>query len=178
MRLGVKAIAALAGGMISGFASVHAVMENSTPGNGLWRDRQSAVADGNPYALARLLLAGKLPTPSPALAEFTLERDADGAALDSDCIYRISGRMPQVLWWSLSTGSRSGDGQATTVTANNVVFEQDGSTIITISREPHSGNAIAPPGEGVMTIRLRLLRADASSATIAPTLTIARGACT
>jgi hypothetical protein len=177
MRRGLKAIAAVAGGVIAGFSSAHWAMER-VAGEGPWRREQAPGDAGNPYVIARQMLKGQLPSPAPGTMDFVLERDGDGALLDPDCDYLLSGRMPPALWWSLSAGGGEGQGLSMAVTPGSAVFEADGSLRVAISGEPKPGNVIRPPQGGVFAIRLRLLaRAQESGAARTPVLAFARGEC-
>lgn len=174
MRRGLHAIAAVAGGVIAGFSSAHWAMERGA-GDGPWRREQAPDDAGNPYAIARQMLKGYLPPAAPGTMDFVLERDGDGALLDPDCDYLLSGRMPPALWWSLSTGG--GAGLPASVTPGSAVYEADGSLRVAISNEPKPGNVIRPP-RGVFVLRLRLLaRAQDSGVAKTPVLAFARGEC-
>jgi hypothetical protein len=157
MRTGLKATAAIIGGCVAGVASAYAVMGSLDAGEGPWRDRQAGVVSGNPYALARQLLTGRLPAPAPA-AEFEYARDEDGAALDPDCTYLIEGKVPAALWWSLAAGSGGGGRRPSSIASGEAVAEQDGTVRIRVSPEPQPGNWIAPPSAGPFVIRLALFR--------------------
>lgn len=175
MRWGLKAIAVVAGGVIAGFSSAHWAMER-VAGDGPWRRQQAPDDAGNPYVIARQMLKGYLPSPAPGTMDFVLDRDGDGALLDPDCDYLLSGRMPPALWWSLSAGG--GEGLGTAVTPGSAIHEADGSLRVAISGEPKPGNVIQPPQGGMFVLRFRLLaRAQDSGVAKTPVLAFARGEC-
>ncbi|NNE21949.1 MAG: DUF1214 domain-containing protein [Rhizobiales bacterium] len=92
--------------------------------------------------------------------EIETAQDKSGRPLSVDCIYQLSGRIPEARWWSLASYVPDGNAENTSpefsMSAHDVIAEDDGSVVITISNEIRAGNWIKPAGDDEFTILLRL----------------------
>ena len=116
----------------------------------IWAD-DSDGANG-PYEAAHYFLSGRLPPAANQLRIYETAEDDDGALLDGDCIYTVSGPAHGAHWWEvaivdplngplLQNGSRMSG-----VSSAQIVSNADGSFDVTIAREPKPGNWISPGG--------------------------------
>ncbi|MEO1701447.1 MAG: DUF1214 domain-containing protein [Pseudomonadota bacterium] len=75
-----------------GFVPIHAESWRGYPG--------LATRSADPYARANLARTGKLAIADTEGIEFTARRDAEGAALRSDCNYNVVGNVPANRLWT------------------------------------------------------------------------------
>jgi hypothetical protein len=155
-------------------------------GVGSWRiwSNENDAANG-PYETAHYFLTGRLPPAAHQVRIYETAEDDDGAFLDGDCTYTVSGPAHGAHWWEvaivdplsgplLQTGAHmSGTSSA------QIVSNADGSFDVTIAREPKPGNWISPSGLArfslAMSLRAAKPRDAIEPAAVLPR--IARGEC-
>jgi len=147
-----------------------------------WSDQD--VRTDDPYERAHYLLSNRLPPAANQVRVYETERDDEGAAFDSNCVYTLAGPARIPGWWEISaidssSGARSGDSErANAISSSQIVSNPDGTFILTIAREPMPGNWISPGDESRFSIamKLRYSRRDAIElAAVLPRIT--RGEC-
>lgn len=112
----------------------------------------------DPYTKTHFLADGRLPDNRREIVEFEATSDAEGSRLDRDCSYAIKGRLDWSRWWSLTTGGLRADARASSpvsLHSGNVVYEADGSLVVRLAAEPHTGNWLGVPPGGDLRLILR-----------------------
>lgn len=132
---------------------------NRTSGQWVWWPNAGSPAV-DPYTRFHFVAQSRLPMSSFETFEIETAQDKSGRPLDAGCIYQLAGRIPEARWWSLASYVPGGsNGSATpeyTLSAHDVIAEDDGSVVITISNEIRAGNWIKPMGDDEFTLLLRL----------------------
>lgn len=128
---------------------------------GAWTSWPTAgTRSSNPYVRAHYLTHNRLPISQYEVNELEARSDNKGQALDGNCTYEISGKMPKTRWWSLYSFS---DETATLLafpkraglSSNQVIYRPDGSFRIKLSRQPQTGNWLIPAGSNDFVLVLR-----------------------
>ena len=132
---------------------------NQTSGQwGWWPNAGSTAID--PYTRFHFLAQHRLPMSKFETFEVEAKLDKQGRPLDADCVYQLSGRIPDARWWSLASyvadGDNGGAAPEFSMSAHDVVSENDGSVVITISKQIRAGNWMKPVGSDEFTLLLRL----------------------
>ena len=158
----VKILVGIAAGSLIGLISAQR-MADGTDGffvrkEGPWKSwPQAGTRFANPYARAHFVLTGRLPLSRFNVSEFEATRDGQGALLDADCTYIVSGKMPATRWWSLYITNSDYEyaGPHSGLTSSQMVNSKPGTFRITISKAPHAGNWIGPATRGNFVLVLR-----------------------
>lgn len=120
--------------------------------NGPWRILPSGVMpDQSPYALSHFAFRGMLSPDTSQMAVFTAATDSDGAGLDADCTYAVSGNLPPSRWWSLAVA----DDPAAVLSSGHVITGADGSFAARVSASAGPGNWLALSQSGGFELVLR-----------------------
>lgn len=149
---------AILAGAAAGWISAVSLIENygfeAAAGQPQWRERRNAAEHpAAPYAFGYFINQGQVPPPLTS-RHFVRDTDDNGAQLRSDCVYQVSGTMPQARRWSMAV--RVGEGMISTLGAGEAVFEPDGSVKVELSRLPVPGNRMALPASGVPLLSLTI----------------------
>jgi hypothetical protein len=179
----------IAGAVIGYLSATMAISERAAssvePRAGIWRDiANNADENIDPYLRASYASLGWL---LPAQGEDQLieaATDSDGAKLDGDCRYLVSGKTPKVRWWQLAVVGNDDDGadndpraRPDAVSSEGVIAEADGQFRLTVSRAAAAGNWISPGNRDDFRLVLTLRREDPSSPGDVEPPAVARIAC-
>lgn len=99
--------AAVLAGAVMGAASAWAALEfgRASYGEeyGAWRhSRAAGSAAAGPYTRAIIARDGLLALSAREALYFTLSEDDQGARLDENCTYELTGQQPNARWWSVT----------------------------------------------------------------------------
>ena len=123
-----------------------------------WPNAGSAAID--PYTRFHFLSQRRLPMSKFETFEVETAVDDAGQPLSTDCVYEVTGKVPDTRWWSLASyvpNEPDVQPQSDNVlTANDAVAEADGSIVVTISSDVSTGNWLRPSGDDEFTLVLRL----------------------
>jgi hypothetical protein len=122
--------------------------------HGPWKTWSSAGLNNmDPYTKAHYLAAGRLADNRREIVEYEATTDEEGRTLDRSCTYAIAGDFGWSRWWSITVIRDDGglDRSSTapaSLQSEQVVFEGDGSAVIWLSGDTHTGNWLAMPVGG------------------------------
>jgi hypothetical protein len=147
-----------------------------------WSDHEAGTDD--PYERAHYLLSNRLPPAANQVRVYETERDDEGAAFDSNCVYTVVGPARIPTWWEISaidpySGARpADDARANAISSSQIVSNADGTFVLTIAREPMPGNWISPGDESRFSIAMKLRYSRRDTIELAAVLPrITRGEC-
>lgn len=125
----------------------------------LWSHDGDVGAD--PYTLAHMSRAGRLPITSSNALYFIASDDTDGEQIAADCDYIISGKPLDSDWWSLAVYSSNGrsiknKSKRSYVNSSSLLRLENGNYRINLARTVRSGNWIEISGDEQMILLLRL----------------------
>lgn len=189
MSLIFKLLTTLAIAVVLGLGSAWIAVSGSRPVGavvaGPWVTWPNAGRpDADPYTRAHLAQSGMLPLGVGEGLTFTARRDSSGEPLDGNCEYRVVGRTPRAVLWTLTVLDDRG-GLATTPLprfgfhSDEILRRPDGSFEIVLSTTAVPGNWLAPP-QGPFQLLLRLydaLLTSGASLRASDLPAITRGAC-
>jgi len=138
---------------------------------GPWRAwPKSGTEDADPYARAAFARSGELPIELPDGLAFIASRDSEGRALDGRCDIRITGKLPQARFWTLTLADQRGrliDNVAGRYgfTSAEVVWAQDGAIDIVVAPRARAGNWLPSGARDRIVLTLRLYDAPVGLAT-------------
>lgn len=122
---------------------------------------KSGTEDADPYALASLARAGELPLELADGLAFHASTDDAGKALDGRCNIRLSGKLPQARFWTLTLTDARGrliDNAANRFgfTSAEVVWKADGSVDVELGPRARPGNWLPTGARDRVKLTLRL----------------------
>jgi hypothetical protein len=131
---------------------------------------KSGTEDADPYARASLARAGELPLEQADGLAFIANTDDDGNALDGRCDIRVSGKLPQARFWTLTLTDSRGrliDNAANRFgfTSAEAVWNGDGTVDIALGPRARSGNWLPTGARDRVALTLRLYDAPVGIAT-------------
>lgn len=186
----MKSVILIIVGAIIGYLSATMVISERAASSvqqraGIWHDIANRGDDDiDPYLRASYASLGWL---LPAQGEDQLVEtttDSNGAALDADCRYLVSGKSPQVRWWQLAVVGNDEEGadnepraRPDAISSEALIGEADGQFRLNVSRAASSGNWISPGNRDDFRLVMTLRREDPASAGDAELPTVARLAC-
>jgi hypothetical protein len=186
----MKSVILIIAGVIIGFVSAFmAISERAAssvePKAGIWQDiSNSADENIDPYLRASYASLGWL---LPAQGEDQLieaSTDSNASALDGDCRYVVSGKLPRVRWWQLAVVGNDEEGadndpraRPDAISSESIIAEGDGQYRLNISRHAASGNWISPGNRDDFRLVMTVRREDPPTAGDAEPPTVARIAC-
>ena len=189
-RRNMKSVILIIAGAIIGYLSATMVIAERAassvePRAGIWHDiANRGDEDIDPYLRASYASLGWL---LPAQGEdqlFEATTDSNGAALDGDCRYLVSGKSPQVRWWQLAVIGDDEEGadndaraRPDAISSEGLVGEADGGFRLNVSRTAVSGNWISPGNRDDFRLVMTLRREDPARLGDAELPTVARLAC-
>ncbi|MGE7367976.1 DUF1214 domain-containing protein [Neorhizobium sp. NPDC001467] len=141
---------AFGGGIWSTLVALDATIGFGAIRLGAWEafpQAQTAAAD--PYAKSHRANAGKLLYGTAEGLTFMAAVDDNGARLDGNCTYRMSGHTPPARLWSLFTNDANGRPPSESaelpeaLNSRTVLRDRDGDFVIDISASAHPGNWLA-----------------------------------
>lgn len=147
-------------GALAGYISANRAIESRgqvLEGSG-WRSWQDTGSD--PYVLAHFLNEGVLPPDKVQWRVYETAIDSSGDDLDSDCVYTLSGAMPESRWWRLSaegSGSPVGAEHKSWVQSDTAILEPDGTVRIAVSPLPRPANWLMPANVSGLRLMLFVL---------------------
>lgn len=122
--------------------------------------RSAGKPDADPYTIAYMARAGRLPINATTALYFFAERDNDGAALESRCEYVIDGKPINSAWWSLAAYDGTGrlipnKAGRHSFNRTDVARRADGSFRIVLARSARPGNWLPSAQQGTLKLVLR-----------------------
>jgi hypothetical protein len=106
MHWGAKVAASLVAGIALGLGATWMSVVRTMPGavvDGPWQTNLLiGSAQSDLYTRAAVALNGIFALNRNEAIYYVATRDSDGAALQGDCRYEVSGRDPEARWWSLT----------------------------------------------------------------------------
>lgn len=124
---------------------------------------QAQTIDADPYAKAHRANAGRLLLGSAEGLSFTASVDDDGAGLNGNCSYLMSGQTPQARMWTLFVTAdaqvppRADAERPVALNSRIVLRKPDGSFDITLSAGARPGNWLSVPQDRPFRLTLTLL---------------------
>lgn len=170
MKLAILLMIALGGGIWSTNAILNRFDGFGELRVGLWSahpDAGTEVAD--PYAKARAAQKAVLPLGTAEGLVFQASFDNQGRPLQRNCAYRLSGFTPPARFWTLYAASPDHspitirEGLPIALHSRDVVYESDGSVLIHIGADAHSGNWLPLEGQGDLVLVMTLYDTPAAS---------------
>ena len=186
----MKSIILIIAGAIIGFLSATMAISQRAassvePRAGIWHDIVNT-ADENidPYLRASYASLGWL---LPAQGEDQLieaATDSSGSALDGDCRYLLSGKLPKVRWWQIAVVGNDDEGadndpraRPDAISSERMIAEADGSYRLAVSRGVAAGNWISPGNRDEFRLVMTLRREDPAVAGDVEPPAVARVSC-
>lgn len=161
----VKFVIAAVGGLGAGLVSAQMLIDGSgdlfSTRDGPWTSWPTAgTRSSNPYVRGHYLTHDRLPISQFEINELEARVDDDGAGLDGNCAYTISGKAPKARWWSIYSFSESNSNldafpKRVGINSQQLFFQTDGSYSINLSRTPKTGNWLIPANSGSFVLVLR-----------------------
>ena len=140
-------------------AEGHAGLFNRSKGEWNWWPSAGSTAI-DPYTRFYFMSRGRLPLSKFETLELEATQDNGERALSVDCVYQLTGRIPDARWWSLASTVAGTDSEPpdddNTIGSNDVLLDEDGTLTVTISKEIQPGNWIKPKGDDSYSLLLRL----------------------
>jgi hypothetical protein len=179
----------IAGAIIGYLSATMAISERAASSveqkAGAWHDiAHNADENIDPYLRASYASLGWL---LPAQGEDQVMEasiDGNGAALDGDCRYLISGKSPRVRWWQIAVAGNDKDGadndpraRPDAISSEGMIAEADGQYRLNVSRSAVSGNWISPGNRDDFRLVMTLRREDPAVAGDAEPPSVARLSC-
>lgn len=122
---------------------------------GAWQAFPKAqTAEADPYARNHRAKAAGLLLGSAEGLVFYADTDDAGDALVAGCIYRISGKVPQARFWTLTATNADNvpltvrPGLPGALNMQTVLYGTDGTLTVTVADNPQPGNWLAVPQGG------------------------------
>jgi hypothetical protein len=169
----IGVLVALAGFVIGAGATVFALDSSRRMGGGVnvhgWISNPNVGGENaDPWTRAVVARAGLLALAKSETAYYTMENDADGAPLRSDCVYTLTGRDPAARWWSITLYASDNylvfnDDDAASVDATRVTRNENGAYDIRIAptREA-AANWLSSRNAAQFLLTVRLYNPDPS----------------
>lgn len=116
----------------------------------------------DPYSKARIAREAALPLGAAEGLSFIAREDTVGGKLSRNCTYRIEGRVPAARFWTIYAGDDSLDpipqsaGRTGGLHSRQILRQNDGSFVVTISAHPREGNWLPVTGTGTMALLMTL----------------------
>lgn len=122
---------------------------------GAWQAFPKAqTSEADPYARNHRAKASGLLLGSAEGLVFYADNDDAGEALRAGCTYRVSGKVPQARFWTLSITDAANRplaaraGLPSALNAQSVLYGNDGTLTVSVSQNPQPGNWLAVPTVG------------------------------
>ncbi len=122
---------------------------------GAWQAFPKAqTSEADPYARNHRAKASGLLLGSAEGLVFYADNDDAGEALTGGCTYRVTGKVPQARFWTLSLADAANKplsarpGLPAALNAQSVLYDNDGTLTVSVSQNPQSGNWLAVPAVG------------------------------
>jgi hypothetical protein len=115
----------------------------------------------DPYALAGLARSGVVPMSAAEGLAFSATTDDTGYRLLRSCTYRLGGGFPPARFWTLTATDGQGRtiddaGLRSAITSTGVTRDAAGRFAIEVGPLARPGDWLAVPGDGPLTLTLRL----------------------
>lgn len=122
--------------------------------------RSAGKPDADPYTIAYMARAGRLPVNATTALYFFAETDETGAQLESRCEYVIEGQPINSEWWSLAVYDGTGrlipnKAGRHSFNRTDVARRTDGSFRIVLARSARPGNWLPSAQLGSLKLVLR-----------------------
>jgi hypothetical protein len=124
---------------------------------------QIQTKDADPYARAHRANDGKILLGRAEGLVFRAQVDQNEEPLVRGCDYRLMGRVPPALFWTLRTVHPENEplniapGRPSTINAQKVLRDRDGNIEIKLSQNPQSGNWLAIDPNSDFELQLTLI---------------------
>lgn len=151
--------------LVLGLGSAWYMIENgsalTTSRIGPWSVWRSAgKPDADPYTIAYMARAGRLPINASTALYFFADKDSDGESLESNCEYVIEGKPINSAWWSLAAYDGTGrlipnKAGRHSFNRTDVARRADGSYRIVLARNARPGNWLPSAQQGSLRLVLR-----------------------
>jgi hypothetical protein len=122
---------------------------------GAWQAYPKAqTAEADPYARNHRAKAAGLLLGSAEGLIFYADNDDAGGALTAGCTYRVSGKVPQARFWTLTATNVANvplsvrPGLPGALNMQTVLYGSDGTLTVNVSETPQPGNWLAVPQGG------------------------------
>lgn len=117
--------------------------------------------DADPYTKAYLARKGTVWMGVTEGLILFARNDTGNDRLNGQCIYTLSGRVPRGRLWTLTSQTASSASnppapQVHFITSNDIIWEEDGQLIITISQNVQPGNWLQVDSNGDFHLVLRI----------------------
>jgi hypothetical protein len=141
---------------------------------------KAGTPEADPYARAVTARLGTLPLALADGLALVAEADADGAALDGRCTYRVAGSVPPARFWTLTAARADfapavAEGQRQVFTSYEIVRQAEVGTDVLVAPAARAGNWLPSGGAADLRLILRLydtpVATTISAATVLPTIT-------
>ncbi len=153
---------ALALGISSAYLSLNRGSPFSALESGVWVAHPHAgTQDSDPYSTAIFARTGRVPLGSGEGLAFYAAFDDSGQALDPQCTYRISGKVPATRLWTLTALDNALELLATdagraSLHSHGVLMDVSGSFSIAVSPRARPGNWLPTGGDNGLVFAMRL----------------------
>lgn len=122
--------------------------------------RSAGKPDADPYTIAYMARAGRLPINATTALYFFADSDSNGALLESRCEYVIEGQPINSAWWSLAVYDGTGrlipnKAGRHSFNRTDVARRADGSYRIVLARRARPGNWLPSSQQGSLKLVLR-----------------------
>lgn len=122
--------------------------------------RSAGKPDADPYTIAYMARAGRLPINATTALYFFADSDSNGALLESRCEYVIEGRPINSAWWSLAVYDGTGrlipnKAGRHSFNRTDVARRADGSYRIVLAKRARPGNWLPSSQQGSLKLVLR-----------------------
>jgi hypothetical protein len=120
---------------------------------------KSGTLDAEPYTKAMIARSGQIPLGIAEGVSFIATRDQQGHAFSSQCVYRLTDPEPSARVWTITLLRRDGlplEGDHHALTSQELVRDDKGHFVISLSRTIRPLNWLALPPQGSFLIMLRL----------------------
>ncbi|MCD2175545.1 DUF1214 domain-containing protein [Rhizobium sp. C4] len=122
---------------------------------GSWQAYPKAqTSEADPYARNHRAKASGLLLGSAEGLVFYADNDDAGEALTGGCTYRLSGKVPQARFWTLTVTDPANNpltsrpGLPSALNAQSVLYGNDGTLTVSVSQNPQPGNWLSVPPIG------------------------------
>lgn len=154
-------IVSLAAGLGSAWYMIEEGSAFTTARIGPWSVWHSAgKPDADPYTIAHMARAGRLPINATTALYFFAGTDNEGLPLRAQCEYVVEGRPINAAWWSIALYDGTGrlipnKAERHSFNRTDIARRADGSFRIVLARTARPGNWLPSADDGTLKLVLR-----------------------